>query len=213
MTVVVADDQPIVRDGFAAVLRAQPDIVVSGLASDGRELVALVDSGPPPDVALVDIRMPVLDGIAAAARISHRTRVVMLTTFDLDDYVASALRAGACGFLLKDVGADRLVEAVRLVASGSMLLGPGVSRRLMHEVTASRATQPRDLASRGLTRREQEVFALLAKGRSNGEIAEALVVSTETVKSHVSEVLRKVGARDRVQLVVLAHEEGLVAPD
>lgn len=207
--VVVADDQPVIRDGFAAVLDAQPDMEVIGVASDGQELIDLVNAGSPPDVSLVDIRMPRLDGIAATAEISDRTTVLILTTFDLDEYVHDALTAGASGFLLKDVPAERLVEAVRLVADGSMLLGPSITRRLMTEVAARRAAPSPDLAALGLTDREQDVFAHLARGQSNAEIAAALVVSVETVKSHVSEVLRKLELRDRVQAVVFAYENGM----
>lgn len=206
--VVIADDQPIIRDGFAAVIDAQPDMTVMGRASDGVELVKLVEQTHP-DVALVDIRMPRLDGIAATAQISGETKVLILTTFDLDDYVHDALVAGASGFLLQDVSAPRLVDAVRLVASGSMLLGPNITHQLLREVTPRRAA--RSLVHLGLTAREIEVFQLLAKGHSNAEIADALVVSQETTKSHVAEVLRKLQLRDRVQVVVFAYENGLVS--
>ena len=210
--VIVADDQPVIRDGIAAVLDAQDDIDVIGLASNGQELIDLIDAGSVPDVALVDIRMPGVDGIEACRRIAGGTAVLILTTFDLDDYVTDALQAGASGFLLKDVPAARLVEAVRLVADGSMLLGPNVTRRLVEDL-AARPARPVDLAQLGLTQREQDVFGQLARGRSNAEIASALVVTPETVKSHVAEVLRKLQLRDRVQVVVFAHERGLVQPE
>lgn len=209
LPLAVADDQPIIRDGFAAVLDAQPDMQVVARACDGIELVEAVGASPV-DLALVDIRMPRMDGITACARISAHTRVLVLTTFDLDDYVHDALVAGASGFLLKDVPAPRLVEAVRLVAGGSLLLGPRITHQLVREL--GRRPPRVSLDARGLTVREQQVFQLLARGMSNAEIAETLVVSTETVKSHVAEVLRKLHLRDRVAVVVFAHEMGLVQP-
>lgn len=208
--VVVADDQPVIRDGFAAVLDAQPDITVVGRAADGLELVDLVAKHRP-DIALVDIRMPRMDGITAAGRISRTTKVLVLTTFDLDDYVRDALEAGASGFLLKDVPAARLAEGVRLVADGSLLLGPTVTRQLLRDAGRHPAPGP-SLAQRGLTPREEAVFQCLARGCSNAEVAAELVVSVETVKSHVAEILRKLGLRDRVAVVVFAHENGLVEP-
>lgn len=211
--VVVADDQAVVREGFAALLAAQDDLKVVGTAADGEELVDLVDRTRP-DVALVDVRMPGTDGIAATRRIvaAHPTRVLVLTTFDLDAYVFDAVRAGASGFLLKDVTGPRLVEAVRLVADGAMLLGPNVTRRLVEDFARTGRPDPApDLAALGLTARESEVLLHLGRGRSNAEIAGDLVVSVETVKSHVAEVLRKLGLRDRVQVVVFAHERGLLA--
>jgi DNA-binding NarL/FixJ family response regulator len=211
-TVVVADDQPVICAGFAALLAAQDDIEVVGTAANGRELVALVERHRP-DVALVDVRMPELDGIEATRLVTrdHPTRVLILTTFDLDAYVYDAIRAGASGFLLKDVTAERLVDGVRLVADGSMLLGPAVSRRLVADF-ASRPEPRPDLPARveQLSPREHEVLLELARGRSNAEIAAALHVSTETVKSHVGEVLRKLDLRDRIQAVVYAYEHGLV---
>jgi DNA-binding NarL/FixJ family response regulator len=211
LRVVVADDQPVIRDGFAALLDAQSDLDVVGRASDGRELVELVAEATP-DLALVDIRMPVMDGIEATRRIAETssTRVLILTTFDLDEYVFSAIQAGASGFLLKDVTAARLVEAVRLVAEGSMLLGPDVSRRLVADFATRRPL--RADAVPDLTPREREVLLQLARGRSNQEIAADLVIGAETVKSHVGEVLRKLGLRDRIQAVVYAYEHGLVVP-
>ncbi|CAM3175781.1 response regulator transcription factor [Nocardioides dubius] len=211
LRVVIADDQPVIREGFAALLEAQDGIAVVGVAADGRDLVDLVQRVQP-DVALVDIRMPVLDGIAATAQIarSAATRVLILTTFDLDEYVYDAIRAGASGFLLKDITADRLVEAVRLVAEGSMLLGPEVSRRLVADFAERRTALVE--APPDLTARERDVLLSLARGLSNQEIAGELVIGAETVKSHVSEVLRKLDLRDRIQAVVYAYEHGLVQP-
>jgi DNA-binding NarL/FixJ family response regulator len=211
--VVVADDQPVICSGFAAVLDAQPDLEVVGTAGDGVDLLALVEAEKP-DVALVDVRMPRMDGIEATRRIAadHETRVLILTTFDLDEYVFDSLRAGASGFLLKDVTGERLVEAVRLVGDGSMLLGPTVTRRLVEDFgVRRRVVDP--LAGTDLTVREREVLVLLGKGWSNAEIAHSLVVALETVKSHVAEVLRKLGLRDRVQAVVWCYENGLVQPN
>lgn len=216
--VVVADDQPVICAGFAALLDAQSDLDVVGTAPDGAQLLDLVRRTTP-DVAVVDVRMPVLDGIEATRAITAETdtRVLVLTTFDLDAYVYEALRAGASGFLLKDVTAPRLVEGVRLVADGSMLLGPAVTRRLVEDFAREErpavAGEPREPAELDLlSPREREVLLQLARGRSNAEVAEALVVSPETVKSHVAEVLRKLRLRDRVQVVVWAYEHGLVTP-
>ena len=210
--VVLADDQPVILHGLAAILAATRGIEVVGTAADGDELVQLI-ARTAPDVALVDVRMPRVDGIEATRRVmasGARTRVVVLTTFDLDEYVYDALQAGASGFLLKDVTAERLVEAVRLVAEGSMLLGPGVTRRLVTDV-AARQQAPRVVPGLAdLTPREREVFTAVARGLSNAEIAAEQWVSEPTVKSHVSEILRKTGCRDRVQLVVAAYESGTV---
>jgi DNA-binding NarL/FixJ family response regulator len=209
--VVVADDQPVVLQGFAAIIGAAPDLEVVGAAKDGRELLSLV-AREKPDVAVVDVRMPVLDGIAATQRIGVEhpsTRVLILTTFDLDEYVYDALRAGASGFLLKDVTADRLVEAVRMVAEGSMLLGPTVTRRLVEDFTA-RSTPVTVRGIADLTPRELEIVKAVARGLSNAEIGAELWIAEPTVKSHVSEALRKLGCRDRVQLVIAAYESGLV---
>lgn len=208
---VVADDQPVICAGFAALLDAQPGIEVVGTAANGRELLALVAEHEP-DVALVDVRMPVMDGIEATGRITagYSTKVLILTTFDLDEHVFDAIKSGASGFLLKDVTAQRLVDGVRLVAEGSMLLGPSVSRRLVADF-AIRAEQPAaDVSALGVSAREQEVLLLLARGLSNAEIADALVIGVETVKSHVGEILRKLQLRDRIQAVVFAYENGLV---
>lgn len=209
--VVVADDQAVVRAGFAAILDSAPDIEVVGSAGHGLELLEVV-AAHAPDVAVVDVRMPVLDGIEATRRIAAEhpaTRVLILTTFDLDAYVHDALRAGASGFLLKDVPAERLVEAVRLVAEGSMLLGPGVTRRLVADFAARPGTATAAGRLDDLTPREREVVVLVARGLSNAEIAAELVVGETTVKSHVSEALRKLGCRDRVQIVIAAYEGGL----
>ena len=210
--VVVADDQPVVRYGFAAILDAATDIEVVGSAGNGAELLDVV-AAHRPDVAVVDVRMPVMDGIAATAAICERypgTSVLILTTFDLDEYVFDALQAGASGFLLKDTPAPRLVEGVRLVAEGSMLLGPTVTRRLVGDF-AQRA--PRVAPGiEDLTCREHEVLLTVARGLSNAEIGAELFISEQTVKSHVSEALRKLGCRDRVQLVIAAYESGLVGP-
>ena len=212
--VVVADDQPVVREGLAAMIGAAEGMEVVGTAADGEELVALVERLAP-DVAVVDVRMPQLDGIAATRRImaTHPdTRVLVLTTFDLDEYVYDALRAGASGFLLKDVPAQRLVEAVRLVAEGSMLLGPTVTRRLVADVARRRSTPPVPGID-DLTPRERGVVLAVARGLSNAEIGAELFIGEPTVKAHVSEALRKTGCRDRVQLVVAAYESGLVGAD
>jgi len=198
---------------FRALLSAQADLEVVGQAADGAALVDLVLEHRP-EVAVVDVRMPMVDGIEACRRIAAAgvgTRLLVVTTFDLDAYVYDALRAGASGFVLKDVPAARLVEAVRLVADGSMLLGPSVTRRLVEDVAARRPTVQVDGIA-DLTAREREVAVLVARGLSNAEIADVLVVGEQTVKSHVSEVLRKLGVRDRVQVVVLAYESRLVTP-
>ncbi|MFE1203780.1 response regulator [Streptomyces sp. NPDC058762] len=215
--VVVADDQELVRSGFSMILQAQPDIEVVAEAGDGAEAVAAVEQHAP-DVLLLDIRMPVMDGIDAARRVcaDSACKVVMLTTFDLDEYVYEALYAGASGFLLKDVRRDDLVHAVRVVAAGDSLLAPAVTRRLVadivrrrHEEAAADVTPQR---LEVLTAREVETLRLLARGLSNSEIATTLFVSEHTVKTHVSNVLSKLGLRDRVQAVICAYETGLVAP-
>jgi DNA-binding NarL/FixJ family response regulator len=213
---LVADDQQAVRAGFAALLQTQADITVVATAADGEEAVRQSDEHRP-DVVLMDIRMPVLDGIAATRRIcadaDATPRVLVLTTFDLDEYVYDALQAGASGFLLKDVRPEALFEAVRVVAAGDALLAPGVTRRLIAEFARLRPpqrTRPEDLDA--LTRRELEILGLVAVGLSNQEIAERLVLSNETVKTHVSHVLRKLALRDRAQAVVAAYESGLVSP-
>jgi len=213
ITIVVADDQPVIAQGFAALLDAQPGLQVVGTAGNGRELVDLV-AREKPDVALVDVRMPVLDGIAATALItgSGDTRVLILTTFDLDEYVYEAVKAGASGFLLKDVTGERLIEGVRLVSDGSVLLGPAVSRRLIAEFCEHAQRAQGRSRETGLSSREEQVLLALGQGRNNSEIAELLVISVETVKSHVSMVLRKLGLRDRIQAVVYCYENGLILP-
>ena len=209
---VVVDDQRIVRDGFAALLATQPDFAVVGVAGDGA--VALdVCAVERPDVVLMDVRMPVMDGIEATRRLAGAARVLVLTTFDLDEYVYAALSAGASGFLLKDTPAETLFEAVRVVARGEALLAPSVTRRLIERFAASAPPAHTPLAALSqLTPRELEVLVLIARGLSNREIADELVLSEATVKTHVKRVLRKLGVRDRVHAVVAAYEAGLVAP-
>jgi DNA-binding NarL/FixJ family response regulator len=214
---LVADDQQIVREGFSALLATQPDIDVVAAAADGAEAVRLSREHTP-DVVLMDVRMPVMDGIQATRELCHGgdepvPRILILTTFDLDEYVYDALQAGASGFLLKDVRAEALFDAVRVVAAGDALLAPVITRRLIAEfarLRPRRELRPDELT--GLTRREREILGLLAEGLSNHEIAERLVLSDETVKTHVSHVLRKLGLRDRAQAVVVAYESGLVVP-
>ncbi|GIF66171.1 DNA-binding response regulator [Asanoa ishikariensis] len=212
--VLVADDQELVRGGFALILDAQPDITVVGEAADGAQAIDAAERLRP-DVVLMDVRMPHVDGIAATARIcaTSDTRVLVLTTFDLDEYVYDALRAGASGFLLKDMRRDDLVNAVRVVAGGEALLAPTVTRRLIADVV-SRAAAPRRTDTRlsTLTGRETETLKAVARGLSNAEIAAELYVTEHTVKTHVSNLLTKLGLRDRVQAVVLAYEAGLVVP-
>ncbi|MGW2273266.1 response regulator [Streptomyces yangpuensis] len=212
--VVVADDQELVRSGFAMILDAQEDIEVVAEAGDGAAAVAAVERLAP-DVALLDVRMPVLDGIEACRAVSAggACRTVMLTTFDSDEYVYEALHAGASGFLLKDVRRDDLVHAVRVVAAGESLLAPSVARRLIEEYTAATVRAPTLCAERleVLTARERETLLHLGRGLSNAEIAAALVVSEHTVKSHVGNVLAKLGLRDRIQAVICAYETGLIA--
>jgi DNA-binding NarL/FixJ family response regulator len=212
--VLVVDDQAMVREGFGALLSAQEGLEVVGHAADGEEAVEAVDRLSP-DVVLMDVRMPRLDGLAAARRIIARhdaVRVLMLTTFDVDDYVYEALRAGASGFLLKDAPAEELVRAVRVVAGGEALLAPSVTRRLIADF-ASRAVPARAVSARidVLTAREREVLVLVARGLSNGDIAAQLVLAEQTVKTHVGRILTKLDLRDRVQAVVLAYETGVVS--
>jgi len=214
--VVIADDQQLVRAGFRMILGTQPDIDVVGEAADGDGAVALAASLQP-DVLLMDIRMPGIDGIEATRRIlaggnDRVPHVLMLTTFDLDEYVYDALRAGASGFLLKDVPPRQLAAAVRTVGEGDALLSPSITRRLIEEFAVRRTTHQtqRDLAE--LSPRELEVFRLLARGMSNREIADHLIVGETTVKTHVARILAKLGVRDRVQAVVLAYETGTVVP-
>ncbi len=215
VTVLLADDQQVVRAGLAMLLDSQPDLRVAGQAGDGLEAVRLARELEP-DVVLMDIRMPVLDGIEATRRIHSgggRARVVVLTTYDLDEYVYDALRAGACGFLLKHAPPEELLLGVRAAADGGALLSPSVTRRLLAEFAAKRpATGPEPAALARLTGREREVFDLVVRGRSNTEIARELVIAETTVKTHVGHTLDKLGLRDRVHAVVYAYEHGLIAP-
>jgi DNA-binding NarL/FixJ family response regulator len=216
---LLVDDQAMVRQGFGALLNAQQDMAVVGEATDGDDAVRACRALRP-DVVLMDVRMPVLDGLEATRRImnpavvsDHRPRVLMLTTFDLDDYVYEALRAGASGFLLKDATADDLVAAVRIVAAGEALLAPTVTRRLIEEFARQpRRDRPRPDQLAGLTARELEVTKLIARGLSNGEIADTLVLAEQTVKTHVGRILAKLNLRDRAQVVVVAYESGLITP-
>jgi DNA-binding NarL/FixJ family response regulator len=211
--IVVADDQEVVRAGFAALLDTQPDFTVVATASDGAEAIRM-SRAHHPDVVLMDVRMPSTDGIEATRRLTAEAgapRILMLTTFDLDEHVYDALAAGASGFLLKDATAERLFDAVRVVAAGEALLAPTVTRRLIGEFARLRP-RPAPPELDELTPRETEVLELLAAGLSNAEIAARLVVGEETVKTHVSRVLRKLGLRDRAQAVMTAYESGLVVP-
>jgi DNA-binding NarL/FixJ family response regulator len=215
--VLIVDDQALVRTGFRMILEAEEDIEVVGEAGDGVEAIAEARRLEP-DVVLMDVRMPELDGIEATRRLLSNggpaeTKVVMLTTFDMDEYVFDALRAGASGFLLKDVPPERLVDGIRAVANGDALLAPSITRRMIEEFVRSgppRTSPPPALNE--LTARELEVLQLIARGLSNAEIAKELVVSETTVKTHVAHVLMKLGLRDRVQAVVLAYEAGVVQP-
>jgi DNA-binding NarL/FixJ family response regulator len=221
ITVLLADDHALIRKGFRLILDAEPDIEVAGEASDGTMAVSMV-SALRPDVVLMDIRMPGRDGIQATRDIAAAglpSKVLILTTFDLDDYVYAGLRAGASGFLLKDTQPDDLVAAIRTVASGDAVLAPGATKRLISQFTGQQPGQPQPADSqraeqirRTLTGREQNVFALVAAGMSNGEIADRLHLSAGTVKIHVSRILAKLGLRDRVQAVVLAYESALITP-
>jgi len=213
--VVVADDQGMVRSGFSTLLNAQPDIQVIGEAVNGQEAIARA-AELRPDVILMDVRMPVLDGLQATRQISALDigpRILILTTFDLDDYVYEALRAGASGFLLKDASAGELAEAVRVVAAGDGLLAPSVTRRLIAEFARLGAPRSPDRKNlKDLTDRETEVLALVARGLANAEIATRLFVAEQTIKTHVSRILMKLGLRDRAQAVVFAYESGLIRP-
>jgi DNA-binding NarL/FixJ family response regulator len=214
--IVVADDHPVVRTGFAALLDTQPDFTVVGTAPDGASALRLCQAVSP-DLVLMDVRMPVMDGIEATRALKGggeagaAPRVLILTTFDLDEYVFDALRAGASGFLLKDVTAERLFEAVRVVASGDALLSPAATRRLIAEFGRLRPPST-PVVLEALTPRETEVLRLVAEGLSNPEIAARLVVTEETVKTHVSHLLAKLSLRDRTQAVIAAYESGLVVP-
>ncbi len=213
LRVLIADDQAVVRLGFTALLESQPDLTVVGQAGNGEQAIRLARQARP-DVVLMDIRMPVMDGITATAQLTagpQPPRVLVLTTFDLDDYVYDALRAGASGFLLKDATPEEILTAVRVVGGGEALLAPAVTSRLIAEFAGRAALRPPpELAS--LTPREHEVLLLVAGGLANAEIAGRLGLAGQTVKSHVSSVLFKLGLRDRVQAVILAYESGLVVP-
>ncbi|WP_116948656.1 response regulator [Jiangella endophytica] len=215
-TVLLADDQRLVRAGFRSILAGEPDLDVVGEAADGAEALTLVGELRP-DVVLMDVRMPELDGLEATRRIVADpalagVRVVILTTFDLDDYVYGALRAGASGFLVKDTEPMELIHAVRVVARGDALIAPSITRRLISEIAGRAAKPVPNSRLNALTEREREVLELVAAGLSNDEIADRLVLSPATAKTHVSRILTKLGARDRAQLVVLAYEAGLVTP-
>jgi len=215
ITVVVADDQALVRAGFRVLVDSASDLKVVGEASDGAEAVAVVEATRP-DVVLMDVRMPKMDGLEAtrriaASKVAGRSRILMVTTFDLDEYIFEALRSGASGFLLKDTPPDELLAAIRVIARGDSLLAPSVARRLIAEF-ADRSPGPAPTSTRldALTEREREVLESIGKGRSNAEIAEELHMSVATAKTHVSRILTKLEARDRTQLVVIAFETGIV---
>ena len=214
--VALVDDQAMVRAGFRMILESEPDLTVVGEAGDGREALDVI-ARCSPDVVLMDVRMPVMDGIEATRRVvasGGPARVLILTTFDLDDYVYSALRAGASGFLLKDAPAEQLINAVRVIAAGDAMLAPSVTRLLIEEVSRRPTVDPAAVAPGlgDLTERELEVLKLMARGMSNGEIATQLYLGEATVKTHVGRVLTKLDLRDRVQAVVLAYESGVVTP-
>lgn len=216
--VLIVDDQAMVRAGFRMIIEAEPDITVVGEAADGLEALTMTERSNP-DVVLMDVRMPRMDGIEAASRLlagrnDDSPRVLMLTTFDLDDYVYSALRAGVSGFMLKDAPAEQLVEAIRVIAAGEALLAPSVTRRLIEDISR-RPQRDAPAPTPGLdqlTEREHEVLRLVAKGMSNAEIADQLYLGEATIKTHVGRMLMKLSLRDRVQAVVLAYESGLITP-
>jgi DNA-binding NarL/FixJ family response regulator len=209
--VLIADDQELVRTGFRKILESEPDLDVIGEVANGGEAIDAVALSRP-DVILMDIRMPGIDGLEATRRLAGQTRVLILTTFDVNEYVYEALRAGASGFLLKDAPAEQLITGIRVVAGGESLLAPSITRRLIEEFARRpvRSEKPSSLDS--LTPRELEVLKLIARGLSNAEIAESLVLGDATVKTHVARILQKLNLRDRVQAVVLAYECGLVQP-
>jgi DNA-binding NarL/FixJ family response regulator len=218
LRVLIVDDQALIRAGFAMILGTEEDIDIVGEATNGVEALRLARQLKP-DVILMDIRMPEMDGITATRALCEQTdnasdcpKVIILTTFDLDDYVYDALRAGASGFLLKDTSPEDLAEAIRVVASGEALLSPSITRKLLEEFTRTPAAPQPSPALNDLTEREEEVLRELARGLSNSEIAEALFVSETTVKTHISHILTKLELRDRVQAVVVAYESGLVVP-
>jgi DNA-binding NarL/FixJ family response regulator len=214
--VMLVDDQEMVRAGFRMILDAEPGISVVGEAADGAEAVEMINRALP-DVVLMDVRMPRMDGIEACERICSSdditARVMMLTTFDLDDYVYAALRAGASGFMLKDAPAEQLIEGIRVIANGDALLAPSVTQTLINEIARRPVSQPEAFPGiNELTEREVDVVKLMARGMSNGEIATELYLGEATIKTHVGRILAKLGARDRVQAVVAAYESGLVSP-
>jgi DNA-binding NarL/FixJ family response regulator len=216
ISVVIADDQELVRAGFQMILDAQPDIEVVGLASDGVDAIGLVEQLQPA-VALLDIRMPRLDGLEATRRILTRgrapdTHVLIVTTFDLDEYVYNALQAGASGFILKDVPPEQLAAGVRMISRGDALLSPTITRRLIDQFTRAHPAAPSLPGAKQLSEREREVWLLVARGMSNQEIASHLILGETTVKTHVAHILAKLGLRDRVQAVVAAYETGVVSP-
>jgi DNA-binding NarL/FixJ family response regulator len=215
LRIVLADDQPLVRAGFRLILEAEDDVDVVGEAGDGEEAVAAAQRLQP-DVVLMDVQMPKLDGVEATRRIAQdtasRSRVVILTTFERDDYVFEALRAGASGFMLKNAAPEELVRAVRIVAAGEALLAPSITRRVIEDYAQRLAPRKNDTGLDQLTERELEVLRLLATGKSNAELAKHLYLGEGTVKTHVSHVFGKLGLRDRVQAVVFAYESGLVEP-
>jgi DNA-binding NarL/FixJ family response regulator len=215
ISVLVVDDQRLVRAGFRVILTAEPDITVVGEAGDGVEAIGLTRQLSPA-VVLMDIRMPTLDGLAAARTILAQTpsQVLMLTTFDTDEYVYAALRAGASGFLLKDAPSEQLVHAVRTVAKGDALIDPAITRRLIGQfIHSARPRQDPPVQLAELTPRERDVLRQVAQGHSNAEIAQRLIIEESTVKTHVARILMKLGLRDRVQAVVLAYETGFVTPE
>jgi DNA-binding NarL/FixJ family response regulator len=211
--VVIADDQPLVRSGFRMILDERPDLELVGEAENGEQAIELARSLDP-DVILMDVRMPGLDGVEATRRLVEegtRARILVLTTFDVDEYVYAAVVAGASGFLLKDVEPEQLVDAIRVVAAGNSLFGPAATQRLVERFAAGGGpSEPRSLDA--LTEREREILVLIASGLSNAELAQRLHLSETTVKTHVSAVLRKLGVRDRVQAVIAAYDAGLVRP-
>jgi DNA-binding NarL/FixJ family response regulator len=212
--VVLADDQPLVRAGLRVLINDAPDIEVAGEAGTGAQAVQQVREARP-DVVVMDIRMPGMDGIEATRMITangNGARVVVLTTFDDDDYVYAALRAGASGFLVKDMALDDILAAIRVIAAGDALIAPGVTRRFIAQFATTSAPVPRRREIEGITEREREVLTLVGRGLSNAEIAARLFISTATAKAHVARLLAKLGARDRVHLVIAAYEAGLVSP-
>ncbi len=213
ISIVLADDQAMIRAGFRLILEAEHDLKIVGEASDGEQAIA-VTRRLKPDVVLMDVQMPKMDGLEATHRLSQETHssVLILTTFERDDYVFEALRAGASGFLLKNAGPEELVRAVRIVAGGDALLSPSITRRVIEEYSGRPAPRTRAQALDDLTEREGEVLRLLATGKSNSEIATHLYLGEGTIKTHVSHLLAKLGLRDRVQAVVFAYENGLVEP-